>query len=432
MEWIEVPKEGLSLRQIRAITTRSQSEHEDIRKSVEDIIEAVQRRGDDALKDLTEKFDGVRLDRFCVTEGEIEEATKTVGPKFMATLEEARNNIKAYHERQVQKSWMDTFRPGVRLGTKITPIQRVGVYVPGGTAAYPSTVLMDTVPAHVAGVPSIAVFTPPSKDGTVNPYILAAAHVAGATEIYKVGGAQGIAAAAFGTESIEPVFKIVGPGNAYVAMAKRLVFGTVGIDMIAGPSEVGVLADDTSNPVWVAADLLAQAEHDRRAAVFLVTPSRALAEKVEKEVMRQVRELPRRDIAEASIQDYGKIFITSDRDQAVDIMNLIAPEHLEIDFQEPESYVPKIVNAGAIFIGPYTPEPIGDYIAGPNHTLPTMGTASFSSPLGVYDFVKRSSLLCYDKNGFDGVAEKVMNFADVEGLHAHGLAVKRRVDGDEY
>lgn len=431
MEWIEVPDEGLSLRQIREITKRSQSENSDIRKSVEDIISAVQERGDDALRDLTEKFDGVRLDTFRVTTEEIEEATKKVGPHFMEILEEARDNIKAYHERQLQDSWMDTFRDGVRLGAKITPIQRVGVYVPGGTAAYPSTVLMDTVPAHVAGVPSIAVFTPPAKDGSVNPYILAAAHVAGATEIYKVGGAQGIAAAAFGTESIEPVFKIVGPGNAYVAMAKRLVFGTVGIDMIAGPSEVGVLADDSANPVWVAADLLAQAEHDCRAAVFLVTPSATFAAKVEKEVDRQLAELPRHEIAEASIRDYAKIFITADRNQAIDIMNLIAPEHLEIDFDQAESYVPKIVNAGAIFIGSYTPEPIGDYIAGPNHTLPTMGTAAFSSPLGVYDFVKRSSLLCYDKTGFDEVAQKVIAFANVEGLQAHGLAVKRRVDGDE-
>ena len=277
-------------------------------------------------------------------------------------------------------------------------------------------------------MPSIAVFTPPKKDGSVNPYILAAARVAGATEIYKAGGAQGVAAAAFGTESIPPVFKIVGPGNAYVAMAKRLVFGTVGIDMIAGPSEVGVLADDTANPVWVAADLLAQAEHDARAAVFLVTPSRALAEKVEAEVRRQLDELPRRDIAAPSVEQYGKIFVTKDMNQAVEVMNLIAPEHLELDTADAETLAGDIVNAGAIFIGPYTPEPIGDYFAGPNHTLPTMGTAAFSSPLGVYDFVKRSSLLQYDKEAFEAVAEKVMAFANVEGLQAHGLAVKRRMD----
>lgn len=428
MEWIEVPDDGLTLQEIRNITKRSQAENAGIRQSVEDILTAVQEEGDRAVRELTEKFDGVRLDSFLVTAEEIEEAARKVGPEFMDILTEARDNIRAYHERQKQESWMDTFRDGVRLGARYTPIQRVGVYVPGGTAAYPSTVLMDVIPAEVAGVPSIAVFTPPAKDGSVNPYILAAAHVAGATEIYKVGGAQSIAAAAFGTESIPPVFKIVGPGNAYVAMAKRLVFGTVGIDMIAGPSEVGILADENANPVWVAADLLAQAEHDRRAAVFLATPSAALASAVEGEVEKQLAELPRQDIAAASVADHGKIFITKDRQQAIDIMNLIAPEHLEIDFPDAEKYVDQIQNAGAIFIGPYTPEPIGDYFAGPNHTLPTMGTAAFSSPLGVYDFVKRSSLLSYNKEAFDKVAEKVIRFANVEGLQAHGLAVRRRID----
>lgn len=428
MEWIEVPNDGLTLRDIRKITKRDQSESAAIRESVEAILQAVQDKGDAAVRELTEKFDGVRLDSFLVAPEEIDEATKKVGPEFMTVLQEAADNIRTYHERQVQQTWMDTFRPGVRLGAKFTPIQRVGVYVPGGTAAYPSTVLMDTIPAHVAGVPSIAVFTPPAKDGSVNPYILAAAHVAGATEIYKVGGAQGIAAAAFGTESIPPVFKIVGPGNAYVAMAKRLVFGTVGIDMIAGPSEVGILADHDANPVWVAADLLAQAEHDRRAAVFLVTPSAALAHAVEAEVQRQLEELPRKEIAAASVENHAKVFITKNKDQAVSIMNLIAPEHLEIDFSDAEAYVDKIVNAGAIFIGSYTTEPLGDYFAGPNHTLPTMGTAAFSSPLGVYDFVKRSSLLQYNKEAFEAVADKVIRFANVEGLQAHGLAVRRRID----
>ena len=428
MEWIEVPDNGLTLQEIRNITKRSQAENAGIRRSVEDILTAVQEEGDRALRELTEKFDGVRLDSFLVTAEEIDEAVTKVGPEFMDILTEARDNIRAYHERQKQESWMDTFRDGVRLGARYTPIQRVGVYVPGGTAAYPSTVLMDVIPAEVAGVPSIAVFTPPAKDGSVNPYILAAAHVAGATEIYKVGGAQGIAAAAYGTESIPPVFKIVGPGNAYVAMAKRLVFGTVGIDMIAGPSEVGVLADHDANPVWVAADLLAQAEHDRRAAVFLVTPSAAFAGEVEAEVRRQLEELPRKDIAAESIEKHAKFFIVKDKDQAVDIMNLIAPEHLEIAFSDAETWAKKIVNAGAIFMGPYTTEPLGDYFAGPNHTLPTMGTAAFSSPLGVYDFVKRSSLLEYDKDAFTAVADKVMRFANVEGLQAHGLAVRRRID----
>lgn len=428
MEWIDVPSEGLTLRDIRRITKRDQAESEDIRKAVEAILADIEQRGDAAVREYTKRFDGVDLDSFLVSSEEIDDAVDIVGPDFMAILEEAAANIRAYHERQVEQTWIDTFRPGVRLGAKFTPIQRVGVYVPGGTAAYPSTVLMDTIPAHVAGVPSIAVFTPPAKDGSVNPYILAAAHVAGATEIYKVGGAQGIAAAAYGTESIPPVFKIVGPGNAYVAMAKRLVFGTVGIDMIAGPSEVGVLADHDANPVWVAADLLAQAEHDRRAAVFLVTPSAAFAGEVEAEVRRQLEELPRKDIAAESIEKHAKFFIVKDKDQAVDIMNLIAPEHLEIAFSDAETWAKKIVNAGAIFMGPYTTEPLGDYFAGPNHTLPTMGTAAFSSPLGVYDFVKRSSLLEYDKDAFTAVADKVMRFANVEGLQAHGLAVRRRID----
>lgn len=428
MEWIDAPSEGLTLRDIRRITKRDQAESEDIRKAVEAILADIEQRGDAAVREYTKRFDGVDLDSFLVSPEEIDDAVDIVGPDFMAILEEAAANIRAYHERQVEQTWIDPFRPGVRLGAKFTPIQRVGVYVPGGTAAYPSTVLMDTIPAHVAGVPSIAVFTPPAKDGSVNPYILAAAHVAGATEIYKVGGAQGIAAAAYGTESIPPVFKIVGPGNAYVAMAKRLVFGTVGIDMIAGPSEVGVLADHDANPVWVAADLLAQAEHDRRAAVFLVTPSAAFAGEVEAEVRRQLEELPRKDIAAESIEKHAKFFIVKDKDQAVDIMNLIAPEHLEIAFSDAETWAKKIVNAGAIFMGPYTTEPLGDYFAGPNHTLPTMGTAAFSSPLGVYDFVKRSSLLEYDKDAFTAVADKVMRFANVEGLQAHGLAVRRRID----
>lgn len=428
MEWIDVPSKGLTLRDIRRITKRDQAESEDIRKAVEAILADIEQRGDAAVREYTKRFDGVDLDSFLVSPEEIDTAVDIVGPDFMAILEEAAANIRAYHERQVEQTWIDTFRPGVRLGAKFTPIQRVGVYVPGGTAAYPSTVLMDTIPAHVAGVPSIAVFTPPAKDGSVNPYILAAAHVAGATEIYKVGGAQGIAAAAYGTKSIPPVFKIVGPGNAYVAMAKRLVFGTVGIDMIAGPSEVGVLADHDANPVWVAADLLAQAEHDRRAAVFLVTPSAAFASEVEAEVRRQLEELPRKDIAAESIEKHAKFFIVKDKDQAVDIMNLIAPEHLEIAFSDAETWAKEIVNAGAIFMGPYTTEPLGDYFAGPNHTLPTMGTAAFSSPLGVYDFVKRSSLLEYDKDAFGAVADKVMRFANVEGLQAHGLAVRRRID----
>ena len=429
MERIKVPAEGLTLRAIREITARTQAGDTAVHERTQTVLEAVRTGGDAAVRKFTARFDGVELADFRVSAAEMEAARVQAGANFISILEEAYNNIRAYHERQAETTWFEECRPGVHLGTKFTPIQRVGVYVPGGTAAYPSTVLMDTIPAQVAGVPSLAVFTPPDRDGSVNPYILAAASVAGVKEIYKIGGAQGIAAAAYGTETVEPVFKIVGPGNAYVAMAKRLVFGLVGIDMIAGPSEVGILADDSANPVWIAADMLAQAEHDRRAALFLVTPSEQLAEAVEGEVRRQVKELKRSNIAEAAVNAYGKIFITEDKEQAVEIMNRIAPEHLEILFEEPASYIPAIVNAGAIFMGPYTPEPLGDYFAGPNHTLPTMGTAAFSSPLGVYDFVKRSSLLQYDQQAFTAVAEKVAVFADVEGLEAHGLAMRRRLDG---
>ena len=428
MERIEVPDKGFTLKEIREITEREQAGDSKIRERVEMILAAVRQDVDRAVRNFTICFDGVDVPEFRITEEEIEAAVKAVGPEFMEILAEAHSNIRTYHERQIEGSWFKEVRDGVHLGTRFTPIRRVGVYVPGGTAAYPSTVLMDTVPAQVAGVPSIAGFTPPGRDGGVSPYILAAAYVAGVKELYKVGGAQSIAAAAFGTESIEPVFKIVGPGNAYVAMAKRLVFGVVGIDMIAGPSEVGVLADDSADPAWIAADMLAQAEHDVRAAAFLATPSENIARFVESEISKQLQDLGRCEIAEAALRDYGKIFITKSKEQAVEIMNLIAPEHLEILFDRPETYVSQILNAGAIFVGPYTPEPIGDYFAGPNHTLPTMGTAAFSSPLGVYDFMKRSSLLQYDRTAFTAVAAKVERFAAVEGLQAHGLAVRRRLD----
>ena len=401
-------------------------------KNVEDVVDAiiadVRARGDDALKDYALKFDGATIENLQVTQAEIDEAFAGMGPYFLETLRQAAENIEQFHRQQVHKNFVMNDRPGIVLGQKYTPIEKAGVYVPGGTAAYPSTVLMDVIPAKVAGVSEIVMTTPAGKDGKVNPVILAAAATAGVTKIFKTGGAQAVAALAYGTQSIPAVDKIVGPGNIYVATAKRKVFGKVGIDMIAGPSEILVLADGGCNPAWVAADLLAQAEHDARAAVFLVTPSRALAEKVEAEVRRQLDELPRRDIAAPSVEQYGKIFVTKDMNQAVEVMNLIAPEHLELDTADAETLAGDIVNAGAIFIGPYTPEPIGDYFAGPNHTLPTMGTAAFSSPLGVYDFVKRSSLLQYDKEAFEAVAEKVMAFANVEGLQAHGLAVKRRMD----
>lgn len=361
-----------------------------------------------------------------MTEEEIEEALTLIEPGMLDVLKEARDNIAAFHQEQKKESWIKEFRPGVRLGEQYEPIQRVGVYVPGGLAAYPSTVLMDTVPAFVAGCPSVVMTTPPGKDGEVNPNILAAAYVSGVKEIYKVGGAQGIAMLAYGTETVEPVFKIAGPGNAFVAMAKRLVFGTVGIDMIAGPSEVCCVADGSANPEWIAADLLSQAEHDRRAAVFLITPDADFGKKVEEAMTRQTKERNRKDIIESSIGDYAKAFLCQTPEECFDIVNKIAPEHLEIELPDPEKYLPLVVNAGAIFLGKWTSEPLGDYMAGPNHTLPTSGTAAFSSPLGVYDFMKHSSVEIYNKEAFHAVAPKVMKLALAEGLDAHAAAVEVR------
>lgn len=426
MEWINVPLEGLSLREVRRLTNRNVNLSADVEKAVSAILDEVREGGDAAVRALTKKFDGVELGSLRVTEEEIEEAVAEVGEEFMAVLREAKDNIEMFHREQLRESWVKEFRPGVRLGEQYEPIQRVGVYVPGGRAAYPSTVLMDTVPAVVAGCPSIAMTTPPGKDGRVNPNILAAAYVAGVKEIYKVGGAQGIAMLAYGTETVEPVFKIAGPGNAFVAMAKRLVFGTVGIDMIAGPSEVCCVADGSANPKWIAADLLSQAEHDPRAAVFLVTPDKAFGEAVEEEMYKQMKALPRYEIIKSSVGDYAKAFLCKDIPQCFDIVNKVAPEHLEIEVPEPESYLPLVVNAGAVFVGKYTSEPIGDYMAGPNHTLPTSGTAAFSSPLGVMDFVKHSSVEIYTREAFRNISKKVQLFANAEGLQAHAYAMEVR------
>ena len=426
MEWIDVPEQGLTLREVRRLTKRDVNLSPDVEKTVADIIRQVREGGDKAVRALTKKFDGVELKSLKVEEEEIEEALRQTDREFIAILKEARNNIEAYHKEQIRNSWIRTFRPGVRLGEQYQPIQRVGVYVPGGLAAYPSTVLMDTVPAVTAGCPSIVMTTPPGKDGKVNPNILAAASVAGIKEIYKVGGAQGIAMLAYGTETVEPVFKIAGPGNAFVAMAKRLVFGTVGIDMIAGPSEVCCVADGSADPEWVAADLLSQAEHDRRAAVFLITTDTGFGKQVEEAMKRQMKTLPRREIIESSVGEYAKAFLCRDMKQCIDIVNKVAPEHLELEVENPEKYIPEVINAGAIFVGKYTSEPLGDYIAGPNHTLPTSGTAAFSSPLGVYDFVKHSSVEIYDREAFLAVSKKVQKFALAEGLQAHAAAMAVR------
>lgn len=426
MEWITVPEEGLTLREVRRMTNRSVNLSAEVEQAAAAILEDVRQHGDEAVRRLTKQFDGADLADFRVSEEEIEEAVSSVGEEFLAILREAKENIEAYHREQVRKSWIKEFRPGVRLGEQYEPIQRVGVYVPGGRAAYPSTVLMDTVPAVVAGCPSIAMTTPPGKDGKVNPNILAAAYVAGVKEIYKVGGAQGIAMLAYGTETVEPVFKIAGPGNAFVAMAKRLVYGTVGIDMIAGPSEVCCVADGSANPKWIAADLLSQAEHDPRAAVFLITTDAAFGRAVQEEMDAQMKALPRYEIMKQSVGDYAKAFLCRDAAQCFDVVNKIAPEHLEIELPDPEQYLPLVKNAGAIFLGKYTSEPIGDYMAGPNHTLPTSGTAAFSSPLGVYDFVKHSSVEIYTKEAFRGISKKVQRFALAEGLGAHAHAMEVR------
>ncbi len=428
MRIIKVEDRGKIKEQMDELLKRSESDQSDIEKTVKDIIDNIKKRGDEALLEYTEKFDGVELSDIKVTKEEVTAAREAVGEEFLEILEEAAANIKEYHECELEETWMKEFRPGVRLGQKITPIGRVGIYVPGGKAGYPSTVLMDSIPAVVAGVESIAMVTPPLKDGRVDPYILAAASVAGVDEIYKVGGAQSVAALAYGTETIAPVNKIVGPGNIYVATAKKQVFGKVAIDMIAGPSEIGILADENAKKEIIAADLLSQAEHDEMAASILVTTSSKFAEEVKEEVYRQIELLPRQEIMTKSIDNYGTIFVANTKEEAVDIMNEVAPEHLEVLFEDAESFVDSIKNAGAIFIGQYTPEPVGDYFAGPNHTLPTSGTAKFSSPLGTYDFFKRSSLLCYEKDALERIAEKVQSFAEKEGLFAHSNAVKKRFE----
>lgn len=400
----------------------------DVEAVVDGIIADVRARGDAALRDYAAKFDHAELDALLVTPQEMEQALAAAGPEFLQTLQQAAANIRAFHERQVHKNFVMDDKPGVILGQKYTPIERAGVYVPGGTAAYPSTVLMDVIPAKVAGVREIVMTTPAGRDGKVNPAILAAASIAGIDKIVKAGGAQAVAALAYGTESVPAVDKIVGPGNVYVATAKRKVFGKVGIDMIAGPSEILVLADGTANPAWVAADMLSQAEHDRLATAVLVTDSEALAKAVQTELEVQIPQLPRADIARESIDSNGKIILTDDLQKAIDAANIIAPEHLEICLDDPFAVLGSIRNAGSIFLGKNAPEALGDYFAGPNHTLPTSGTARFSSPLGVDDFVKRSSFIYYTRDALGAVQSRVADFAEQEGLHAHAKSVTIRFD----
>ncbi len=397
-----------------------------VEEIVAGIISDVKENGDAALYKYCEKFDKVSLSSLEVTEEEIEEAMSLVEPEFIEIIKEAAENITLYHKNQVQNGFEIKKENGIILGQKVLPVKRAGLYVPGGTAAYPSTVLMDCIPAKIAGVKELCITTPPSKDGKVNPVILAAAKIAGADRIFKVGGAQAIAALAFGTETVPKVDKIVGPGNVFVAEAKRQVYGLVSIDMIAGPSEILVIADFTCNPEFVAADLLSQAEHDKLASAVLVTDSKDLAEKVRDELERQVALLPREEIARTSIDNNGKIIIVDSIEQAIEISNEIAPEHLEVCVDEPFKYLDAIENAGSIFLGKMCPEALGDYFSGTNHTLPTSGTAKFSSPLSVDDFVKKSAYSYYTPEALGEVADKVAFFAEKEGLSAHARSATVR------
>ncbi len=401
---------------------------------VSGVIENVRKNGDAALFEYTKKFDKASLTSLEVSDEEIEDAFAQVDEKFIKIIEKAKENIYNFHKHQVRNSFVISDNDGIVLGQKVLPLRRVGLYVPGGTAPLPSTVIMTAVPAKIAGVEEIVMATPPRADGTVNPVILAAAKIAGVGKIFKVGGSQAIAALAYGTESIEAVDKIVGPGNAFVAEAKKQVYGVVNIDMIAGPSDILIIADGTCSPKYVAADLLSQAEHDKLASAVLVTDSRELADKVSEELEAQLKVLPREEIARTSIENNGKIIITSDIPKAVEIANMIAPEHLEICVDNPFDYLDKVKNAGSVFLGKNCPEALGDYFAGPNHTLPTSGTARFSSPLSVDDFVKKTAFTYYTLEALSKVSEDIAYFAEKEGLSAHARSAvvrTRSKDGAE-
>ncbi len=399
---------------------------EDVSVAVDEIIREVRRRGDEALRDYTRRFDGAEIQDLWVSAEEFDAARRAVDPYFLETLKEAAENIRRFHERQRHNDFVLTDRSGIVMGQRWTPIERVGVCVPRSPEAFPSTILMNVIPAQIAGVQDIVLVTPPRPDGSVSPEALMAAELAEVTEVFKIGGAQAVAALAYGTETVPRVDKIVGPGGVFVATAKRKVFGRVAIDMIAGPSEILVLADGKSNPKWVAADLLSQAEHDVLSSAVVVTDSRELAISVQAEVEAQLEALPRKDIARRSIADNGKIIVTDSLDKAVEAANRIAPEHLELCVDEPFALLPRIKNAGSVFLGRSTPEALGDYFAGPNHTLPTSGTARFSSPLGVDDFMKRSSFLSYDQAALNACGDRIADFARREGLEGHARSAESR------
>lgn len=415
---------------LESLLKRSPNQYEEYASVVAGILDKVRELKDQAVYEYTERFDQVKLnkDTIKVTKEEIEEAYRNIDPAVLEAIRKAIKNIEAYHIKQKRYSWFDTTENGTILGQKVTPISSVGVYVPGGKAAYPSSVLMNVIPAKVAGVERITMTTPCGRDGMVYYGTLVAANESGVTEIYKVGGAQAIGALAFGTESIRKVDKIVGPGNIYVALAKKAVYGHVSIDSIAGPSEILVLADETANPRYVAADLLSQAEHDELASAILITTSRELADKVSKEVELFTEQLSRKEIIQKSLDNYGYIMIAEDLNEAIDTANEIATEHLEIITKDPFVVMTKIKNAGAIFIGEYSSEPLGDYMAGPNHILPTNGTAKFFSPLGVDDFIKKSSIISYTREALEPIYQDIINFANSESLTAHANSIKVRFE----
>ncbi len=398
---------------------------------VDGILKDVREKGDAAVREYTAKFDGFTRGGERVTEAEIDAAFEAVGEFFIETLRQAAANIRAFHEKQKREGFEIVKSDGTVLGQRILPVRRAGVYVPGGTAAYPSTVLMDVIPASVAGVEQIVMVTPPGKEGKIKNEILAAARIAGVTEIYKMGGAQAVAALAYGTETVERVDKIVGPGNIFVAAAKKAVSGEVGIDMFAGPSEILVIADESANPDWLAADLLSQAEHDKLASAVLVTTSMDIAKKTAERVEARLNELPRKEIAQEAINNNSKIIVVRDLAEAAEISNELAPEHLELAVTAPDEVLKTIRNAGSVFMGHFTPEPLGDYFAGPNHTLPTSGTARFSSPLGVDDFIKRMSYIRYTEAAIRECGERVADFAEREGLGAHARSITARLGGNK-
>lgn len=422
----EETKKGL----LESLLKRSPEHYGEYEGIVADIVSNIRKAGDEALFSYTKKLDhcDITVENICVTKEEIAEAYKALEPEFVEVMKKSAANIRAYHEKQVRNSWIDVKEDGSILGQKITPIARAGVYVPGGKAAYPSSVLMNVIPAKTAGVPEIIMTTPPGADGRINPGTLVAADIAGVDRIYKAGGAQAIAAMAFGTESIPKVDKITGPGNIFVALAKKAVYGHVSIDSVAGPSEILVLADETANPRYVAADLLSQAEHDELASAILVTTSESLAQQVEKEIDQFLGQLSRTEIMQKSIAQYGYILVAETLEDAVQTANEIASEHLEILTKNPFEVMTKIKNAGAIFLGEYSSEPLGDYFAGPNHILPTNGTARFFSPLGVDDFIKKSSIISYSRAALEAVHKDVELFAHKEGLTAHENSIKVRFE----